>query len=126
MVHNRHKVRAEPKIIARGEPRYRARKGLRRIARKTPGGRVVIHYVKKSPGKPKCAICGAVLHGLKRGTPKQIKSLSKTERTIQRPFGGMLCSSCTRDVLKLRVRLANGLIKPEEIPLSLKQYVIGG
>ncbi|MGB9675370.1 MAG: hypothetical protein ACP5IJ_02845 [Candidatus Nanoarchaeia archaeon] len=125
MVHIKHKIKGEPKIVMRGEPRYRAKKGLRRLARRTPGGKVVIHYLKKLPGKPICGICKKPLQGLKRGNASKIKKLSKTERTIQRPFGGMLCTECSREILKMRVRIKEGLMRAEEVPISLKQYVFG-
>ncbi|MEM2954604.1 MAG: 50S ribosomal protein L34e [Candidatus Nanoarchaeia archaeon] len=126
MVHVKHRTRGEPKIIMKGEPRYRTRKGLRRVARKTPGGRTVIHYEKKAPGKPKCAICKNYLHGVPRLRPKKMQKLNRTQRTVQRPFGAYLCSSCMRKIIKLRTDLKYGLIKKESIPLTLRDYVIGG
>ncbi len=122
MAHKRTKTKGAAKIEMRGETRYRSRT-LRRVQRVTPGGRTVVHYNYKSQGKHTCAICGDVLLGKPRGKPFEIAKLSKSERKPERPFGGMLCSPCSRRIMKLRAQLKGGLIKQEEVPISLRGYV---
>jgi len=68
----------------------------RRVHVRTPGGRTVLHMKRRAPEKPHCANCRIVLHGTVRALPFEIRKLSKTERRPQRPFGGVLCSSCAR------------------------------
>jgi large subunit ribosomal protein L34e len=51
---------------------------------------------------PKCAICKKVLHGLPR--LNKFRKLSKSKKRVSRIFGGYLCSKCTREVLKEKVR----------------------
>jgi large subunit ribosomal protein L34e len=82
-------------------------KTLRKVFRKAPGGRVVTHYKKKKPKKAHCAKCGLDLKGVPRERPNKMKGLSKTEKRPQRPFGGVLCSACTRKELINRARNAS-------------------
>jgi large subunit ribosomal protein L34e len=72
--------------------------------KRTPGGQNVLRYKKKKPSKHVCAECGAILHGVPRGRPYEIKKLSKTKRTPNRPFGGYLCSKCLRKHFKSEAR----------------------
>ena len=60
--------------------RYRSR-SYRRTFKKTPGGKTVLHYKKN-----------------------QIKKLSKTKKRPTRPYGGQLCSECSRRVFKEEAR----------------------
>jgi len=116
-------TKGKAKIEMSGRPRHRSR-SLKRVQRRTPGGRTVTHYKHKKPGKHVCAICKSVLHGRPRGRPIEIRRLNKTKRRVHRPFGGYLCSKCSRKIQSLRTRYKFGLLKKEEVPLSLMQYVV--
>ncbi len=83
--------------------RYRSR-SYKRTFKKTPGGKTVLHYKKKKPSKHTCANCGKILHSVPRGRPYQIRKLSKTKKRPNRPYGGYLCSECSRDVFKKEAR----------------------
>jgi large subunit ribosomal protein L34e len=76
-------------------PKDRTRK-KRNVKVKTPSGRVTLHRRPFKPSKPVCADCGAELKGVARGTPAQVGKLSKTQRRPERPYGGVLCSKCSR------------------------------
>jgi len=76
--------------------RFKARKALRQIFVKTPGGKTVVHYKKRKPGKAHCAECGALLSGIPRELPTKMKNMPKTEKRPQRAYGGYLCSKCAR------------------------------
>lgn len=110
------------KIEMSGRPRHRSR-SLKRVQRRTPSKRTVTHYKKKKPAKHKCAICSAVLHGKPRDVSSKIKNTLKSKRKVNRPFGGMLCTKCSRRVISLRARLKNGLIDLNDIPISLRKYI---
>ena len=71
---------------------------------KTPGARVVTHHEQRKPKAATCANCGERLKGVPRGTPSQIKSLTKSQRRPERPYGGVLCSACTRAKMKQAAR----------------------
>mgnify|MGYP001579856765 CR=1 FL=1 len=76
----------------------------KRITVKTPAGRLVTHYEERKPGRASCAKCGVTLHGTPAARPIKLKSIAKTKKRPQRPFGGQLCSSCTRAEIKMRAR----------------------
>ena len=76
-------------------PRLRSR-SFRRIFRKVPGGRVSLHYKKRKPKAAKCGKCGAMLKGIPREHPFRMRSMPKTMKRPERPFGGVLCSRCMR------------------------------
>jgi len=115
-------TKGKSKIVMSEKPHHRT-SSLKQVRKRTPGGKVKIVYKHKRPGKHVCAICKEVLHGKPRGRPVEIRKLSKSERRPERPFGGMLCSKCSRKIISLRAKLKHGLIKKEEIPISLSKYM---
>ena len=58
------------------------------------------HYVKRKPGKAVCGSCGAVLHGVPHESPTKMNNMPKTSKRPERPFGGVLCSKCTRELIR--------------------------
>ena len=77
---------------------------LRRIFKRMPGGKSELRYEQRKPTVAHCGRCGAELKGIPRGTSKQIGKLSKTQKRPERPYGGVLCSRCLRDIIKLEAR----------------------
>jgi len=77
---------------------------FRRVSRKTPGGRVVLHHVLRKPKKAHCAVCGEVLKGVARERPSKMQNMPKTKKRPERPFGGVLCSKCLRQRIKDKAR----------------------
>jgi len=86
-------------------PRYRS-SSYRKLKRHTPGGRTTIIYKRHAVSPPRCSVCGKTLSGFKRWTYREIRGLSKTKKTVSRPYGGYLCSSCLKNMLKNAVRSA--------------------
>ena len=84
-------------------PRFRSRT-FRRIKVKTPGNRNTIHYRLRKPAKAQCGKCGRPLQGVARARPIQLRRFSRSQKSPERPFGGVLCSSCTRDELRARAK----------------------
>lgn len=82
------------------KPALRSRK-YRKIRKKVPGGRLAYKYVKKRQAENQCSKCGGILHGTSR--ERQFKSVSKTARRPNRPYGGNLCSACTRLMVKSKI-----------------------
>ena len=104
------------------------RPGLRRmksVKKRIPSGKVKTVYRRGVYSKHKCAICSAELAGTPRGKPIKIQRLTRSKRRPTRPFGGQLCSKCTRKIVALRAKLKLKLISIDTIPLSLRKYVIG-
>ena len=75
-------------------------KSLRRILKKIPGGAFVIHYSNRKPSVAKCAKCKQPLKGVARKTPSKLKRIAGSLRRPSRPYGGNLCSNCTRQTIK--------------------------
>jgi len=65
-------------------------KSHRRTEVKTTTG-MSVHLTRQRPKKARCTECQKELHGIPREW-----TLSKTQRRPERPFGGVLCSGCTR------------------------------
>ena len=83
-------------------------RSLRRIKKSLPGGRLVIRYEKRKPKKAHCAKCHKQLHGIPRERAVEMRKLPKSQRRPERPYGGMLCSSCSR---KLIIEKTKNLLK---------------
>jgi large subunit ribosomal protein L34e len=77
------------------KPGHRSRT-LRRVQRRTPGSETTQHYRKRKPAKAKCSKCGKLLAGVPRERPYKMQKLAKTKKRPERPYGGALCSACTR------------------------------
>lgn len=84
-------------------PSLRSRSLARRYVR-LPSSRVTIHYVRRRPKPAKCAICKKPLNGVPRLKPVELRGIPKSSRRPERPYGGYLCPSCLRGLLKAAVR----------------------
>lgn len=69
---------------------------LRKVFKKTPGGKVIIAYEKRNPSQHKCSGCGIELIGIPRLRPTKMQNIPKTQRRPERAYGGYLCSACAR------------------------------
>merc|ERR1712224_669471 len=63
---------------------------------RTPGGKLVLHTVKKKASGPKCGDCGKRLIGVPALRPIEYRRLKKRERRVNRAYGGSRCAGCTR------------------------------
>jgi len=77
---------------------------LRRVFVKTPGGKTTLHYRKRKPSKAICADCKKQLAGVPRERPTKMMNLPKSAKRPERPYGGVLCSPCTRKLLQQKAR----------------------
>lgn len=71
---------------------------LRRVKRVTPSGKNVTQYKRRKPQAAHCTVTGDVLKGVPREVPSKIKSIPKSQRRPERPFGGVLSSKAARRV----------------------------
>jgi len=85
------------------EPSLRTRSRKRHLLR-LPGGRVKTRFKREKVSVLRCFRCGGVLHGSPRLIPSKAGKLSASKKRVERVFGGQLCHSCLRDVLKASVR----------------------
>ena len=86
------------------EPRFRSR-SLRRVKKKLPGGKTVTHYEKRKPKVAKCAHCKIELKGMARERPYKMQKLDRSKKRVERPYGGYLCSNCSRKLIKEEIRV---------------------
>ena len=61
-------------------------------------------YKKRIPKIAHCAECKSELKGIPRLRPYKAMRISKTKKRPERPYGGKLCSKCTKLLLKAKVR----------------------
>ncbi len=82
------------------------RKGAR-VAKKsvkTPGDRL---SKARKVGKVKCARCakcGRPLSGTSKGRVPKVRNIAKTCRHPNRPYGGNLCPTCSKAMVKAATR----------------------
>ncbi len=80
-------------------------RSLRKIKVKLPGGAWITHYFRRNPSAASCAECGKPLHGVAKARPAKMKKTPKTKKRPQRPYGGNLCSRCTRKRIREKLKL---------------------
>ena len=68
----------------------------RKLYIKTPWNVTTLHYRRRKPKKLRCYECGQELHGIPHLIKSKFRNLPKTKKRPQRPYGGVLCSKCTR------------------------------
>lgn len=77
-------------------PMLRSR-SKRRVFVKLPGNTTKLTYPsRRKPSQPVCAGCGKILHGIIRARSFVMKRLPQSAKTVSRPYGGSLCSACSR------------------------------
>lgn len=75
----------------------------RRVFRRVPSGESRLFYKKRKPSKAVC-VCGKNLQGVARATPCKMQNMPKTAKRPERPFGGVLCGQCMRNVMIAKAR----------------------
>jgi len=83
--------------------KYKSR-SKRKIFVKVPGNNIKVHYRPRKPGKAVCCVYGTPLSGVPRGNKTDIRSLPKTQRRPERPYGGVLSSRAMREKMKAKAR----------------------
>ncbi|KAJ4462101.1 putative ribosomal protein L34e [Paratrimastix pyriformis] len=64
---------------------------------KTPGGKNVYQYVKKTSTGVKCGDCHCTLQGIPQLVRNEAQRCSHTEKSVSRAYGGSRCAKCVRD-----------------------------
>ena len=73
----------------------------RRRAVTSPGGKHLVHFIKRNHGVATCAKCGKQLLGVPRRDSLNVQKVPRAKRAPHRPYGGVLCSRCSRELIKL-------------------------
>ncbi len=77
---------------------------FRKIFVKVPGGNTKVHFRNRKPSKALCGSCKKPLLGVPRELPSKMANMAKSKKKPARPYGGNLCSACTRSILKQKAR----------------------
>ncbi|CAK9103899.1 60S ribosomal protein L34-B (60S ribosomal protein L34-2) [Durusdinium trenchii] len=64
---------------------------------KTPGGKLVAQYIKKTANVPKCGDTKTPLHGMPALRPNKFKKLHQRQKKVSRAYGGVLCGKAVRE-----------------------------
>ena len=88
-----------PRITYRRRLSYNTKSNkIRKV--KTPGSKVVVQYTGKRGVGPKAphdsCDCGKRINGIAQLRPYHYKRLSKRQKTVARPYGGVLCGGCVK------------------------------
>jgi ribosomal protein L34E len=93
-------------------PRFRSR-SVRKI--RTSSKKFPFHYERRKGRTACCALCGVKLNIKRNG--------AKSKRIPSRPFGGVLCSKCSFDVMKLAGKVMGAHIKLEDVDSERRKFV---
>lgn len=96
-------------------PKNRSR-SFKRIQRRTPKHRNVVHYKRRKKLFSYCAVCKEKLKGV-------AQQGSASEKRVERIFGGHLCHGCTEKVIRHRVRIISGKETMDDVEMRLRRYV---
>jgi large subunit ribosomal protein L34e len=99
--------------LRRANP-YRTRRNRVKPVR-TPGNKLVAQYLQKRANGPTCAETGKPLAGIPHLTTQKLKRLPKNQRTVARPYGGVLSGPVVRD------RIINAFMEEEARAAAEKQ-----
>ena len=88
--------------MVRGQ--FRSKQRFRKIFVRTPGSATHVQYRERKPKKASCGGGRKALAGGSRELPSVMANLPKTAKRPERPFGGMLCSTCMRMLIQFRAR----------------------
>ena len=80
---------------------YKKSRSLARKKYTSPSGIRRVRYERKRSDPAVCGMCGAHLLGV----PRDAVLLGKTQRRPERPYGGVFCSPCTREVLQKKAAI---------------------
>jgi len=80
-------------------------------------------YIKEKPAKTRCALCDKKLHGVPNRCRSELAKLAKTEKRPERPFGGVLCGTCTTRVVKAETRVKHGLMAKSDVDFRVLKYM---
>lgn len=64
---------------------------------RTPGGKLVYQYLKKSKKVPRCGQCKDKLRGIQPARPQERSRLCRRKKTVRRAYGGVLCHKCVKE-----------------------------
>jgi ribosomal protein L34E len=80
-------------------PGLRSKAQARKTVR-TPGNNNVIHYWRRKPSYPQCALCKKPLQSVPKLRPFKMKKTNNVARRANRIESGRYCSKCLQTIIK--------------------------
>jgi large subunit ribosomal protein L34e len=74
------------------------------VIKRLPGGKSKIFITKKTPKRARCELTGEILHSTPRSKGSKDRTIPKSLRRPQRPYGGNLSSKALRNLLIEKAR----------------------
>ncbi|XP_065173074.1 large ribosomal subunit protein eL34-like [Atheta coriaria] len=84
------------RLVFRRRLSYNTKSNRRRIVR-TPGGKLVYQYLKKTKKVPRCGQCKDKLRGIIPARPQERSRMCRRKKTVKRAYGGVLCHKCVKE-----------------------------
>ncbi|GHJ88762.1 hypothetical protein NliqN6_5164 [Naganishia liquefaciens] len=108
------------RVTLRKRTPYNTTSNRRRVV-KTPGGKLILHHLKKLATAPKCGDCGLALPGVPALRPRAYATISKRQKTVSRAYGGSRCATCvksriTRAFLIEEANIVKRVLKAQTAP----------
>ncbi|MEM3609467.1 MAG: hypothetical protein QW076_00965 [Candidatus Anstonellales archaeon] len=100
------------------KPKNRSR-SVRKLFKRLPSGKTEIRFKnRKSKSIQRDAVTKEPLQGVSND-----KSLSKSERTVSRRYGGHLSHKTVQQIIEYATLIEQGEMALKDVPLSLRKYV---
>jgi large subunit ribosomal protein L34e len=96
----------------------KSRKGYKRKSFRTPMGENRLRYERRKPSKAHCARCGGILSSIPRDIPIRIRKMTRSQRTVAREFGGVLCGRCVKSLETYRTRMEDGFVARRDLTIE--------
>jgi len=100
-----------------------SKRRMRRRERRSPTGKPVRIYKRGKPRRRVCALCAAVLHGVPKARPSELRKVARSGRAPTRLFAGVLCGNCVAVLVKEKTRLKSGFASEAAIPLAHLKFL---
>jgi large subunit ribosomal protein L34e len=82
--------------------------GNKMAFKKLESGKLVFVKLEKSGKHQKCGDCKCRLAGIEKMRPQQMQKINKSQKTVNRAYGGNLCSGCVQQ------RILRSFLKEEQ------------
>ncbi|BES94508.1 unnamed protein product [Nesidiocoris tenuis] len=112
------------RLVYRRRLSYNTKSNRRRVVR-TPGGRLVYHYLKKPKRIPRCGQCKDKLRGIIPARPAERARITKRKQTVKRAYGGVLCHKCVKEriiraFLIEEQKIVQKVLRAQQVPAIAK------
>jgi large subunit ribosomal protein L34e len=76
---------------------------MARLKRRLPGNTTTVHYVRRNPSIGHCPISGQKINGVPRLRPSQMRKLPRSQRSVNRPFGGKISHKVLAEAIQEKI-----------------------